>query len=263
MQESPLADKSPLKFFLLVFIFSVPFWVIGLLIQVPQESLINLPVSSLMIASPLVAALILTYKEDKSAGVKVLIKRAFYRKGIKKRWYLPIILLMPVMMFLAYLIMLVLGMILPAPIIPLSLIVLLVLPFFVGAFAEEVGWLGYAIDPMQNRWGALKASILLGSVWALWHLLPYIQTGNGPEWIIWQSLGSLPLRILIVWLYNNTQKAILAGILFHTTINVSEFSFPNYGSHYDPFISGIIFALVAAIVTLLWGPKTLARYRFT
>jgi hypothetical protein len=110
--------------------------------------------------------------------------------------------------------------------------------------------------------GALKASTVLGAVWALWHLWPYIQTGNGPAWVMWQSLGSIPLRILIVWLYNNTGKSILAGILFHAMVNVSEFSFPNYGSHYDPFISCIIFALVAAIVVFMWGPRTFIRYRF-
>jgi uncharacterized protein len=115
---------------------------------------------------------------------------------------------------------------------------------------------------MQDWWGALKASTVLGAVWALWHLWPYIQTGNGPAWVMWQSLGSIPLRILIVWLYNNTGKSILAGILFHAMVNVSEFSFPNYGSHYDPFISCIIFALVAAIVVFLWGPRTFTRYRF-
>ncbi len=90
----------------------------------------------------------------------------------------------------------------------------------------------------------------------------YIQLNNGVEWAIWQFLGSIPLRILIVWLYNNTGKSILAGILFHAMINVSEFSFPNYGSHYDPFTSGIIFALAAATVIFLEGPRTFTQYRF-
>jgi hypothetical protein len=175
-----------------------------------------------------------------------LLKRAFDYKRIKeKRWYIPIIFLMPAMMFLAYWVMHLAGLPLPEPYIPLMLVLTFFPMFFVFAVGEEVGWLGYAIDPMQDRWGALKASTVLGSAW-----------------LMCQSLGSIPLRILIVWLYNNTGKSIFAGILFHTMVNVSEFSFPNYGSHYDPFISCIIFALVAAIVVFLWGPRTLARYRF-
>jgi hypothetical protein len=44
--------------------------------------------------------------------------------------------------------------------------------------------------------------------------------------------------------------------------NVSWALFPNYGSHYDPFVTGVITWLVAAIVIVGWGPKTLGRFRF-
>jgi hypothetical protein len=68
-------------------------------------------------------------------------------------------------------------------------------------------------------------------------------------------------RVLIVWIYNNTGKSVFAAILYHDINNVSSFLFPNYGSHYDPRITGLITALAAAIVTVVWGPRTLARYR--
>jgi CAAX protease family protein len=45
-------------------------------------------------------------------------------------------------------------------------------------------------------------------------------------------------------------------------VNVSEFSFPNYGSYYDPFISDAILVVIVVIVTFFWGPKTLARFRY-
>lgn len=45
-------------------------------------------------------------------------------------------------------------------------------------------------------------------------------------------------------------------------INVSFALFPNYGSHYDPDVAGPITAIAALIVIFLWGPKTLARYRY-
>jgi|SRR5829696_603746 len=257
------ADKSELpKFFLLIFVLSIPFWLVDVLTQLPKGIPINLPASSLMAFNPLIAALILTYRYKKSAGIKDLVKTVFDHKRIKrKRWYVLAILLMPAMLFLSYWVMYLVGLPLPPSNILLLFVLMLFPVFFITAFGEEVGWLGYAIDPMQDRWGALYASMILGIVWALWHLWGYIQTNNGLEWVIWQFLGSIPLRILIVWVYNNTGKSILAGILFHAMINVSEFSFPNYGSHYDPFISTIIFASAAAIVVFLWGPKTLTRYR--
>jgi hypothetical protein len=66
----------------------------------------------------------------------------------------------------------------------------------------------------------------------------------------------------MVWLYNNTGKSLFAVILFHTMINVSEYAFPNYGSYYDPILATVLITVLAVIVTLLWGPKTLARFSY-
>ncbi len=66
--------------------------------------------------------------------------------------------------------------------------------------------------------------------------------------------------MLYVWLYNNTGKSVFAAALFHDTLNVSWQLFPNSGSHYDPRIAGLIIAVVTAVVTVVWGPRTLARH---
>ena len=166
-------------------------------------------------------------------------------------------------MLLSYEVMRLLGRPLPEPQIPFLAIPIFFLVFFIGAIGEEVGWSGYAIDPLQGRWGALQASLILGSVWAIWHVVPYIQAHNAPAWIAWQCLGTVGSRVIIVWLYNNTGKSVFVAILYHAMLNVSEFLFPNYGSHYDPAITGIIIIITAAIVTFFWGAKTLARYTFT
>ncbi len=141
-----------------------------------------------------------------------------------------------------------------------ALVMLLV--FFVAALGEEVGWSGYVIDPMQVRWSALQASILLGLVWATWHIVPIAQTHRSPAWIAWQCLTLVASRVLFVWLYNNTGESVFAATLFHAIGNVCYFFFfPNYGSHYDPRITGLIVTFAAAIVAVVWGPRTLARFR--
>ncbi|MCE9524274.1 MAG: CPBP family intramembrane metalloprotease, partial [Alphaproteobacteria bacterium] len=67
---------------------------------------------------------------------------------------------------------------------------------------------------------------------------------------------------LIVWIYVNAGRSVFAAIVFHAMSNVSEFLFPNYGSHYDPFYAAIVLGTVAAAVTFLWGPRTLAHIRY-
>lgn len=133
--------------------------------------------------------------------------------------------------------------------------------FFIAALGEEVGWSGYAIDKMQDRWNALQVSILLGLVSATWHIVPLAQADRSPIWIAWQCLNLVALRVLLVWLYNNTGKSLFATALCHAMVNVSWQLFPNSGSHYDPRIIGLITALAAVIVTIVWGPRTLAKNR--
>jgi membrane protease YdiL (CAAX protease family) len=81
--------------------------------------------------------------------------------------------------------------------------------------------------------------------------------------VAWQCGKTVMMRVLIVWLYNNTGKSLFASITFHSMDNLSFlFLLPIYGSYYDPFITFILMAITTAMVAFLWGPKTLARYRF-
>ncbi len=210
MNTNTSIRKSLLIFFLLVFIIAIPFWLIGTVTE-QKEIPINLPISAFAAFCPLIAALILVYRENG-----------------------PLI-------------------------VPIYFVI-----FFIAAIGEEMGWTGYAIDPLQDWWrNALLASIFLGAMWAVWHLVPFIQTHNTPIWVAGQDVHTVVLRVLIVWLYNNTGKSVFAAITFHAMANVSELVlFPIYGSYYDPVIASIIMAITAVIVTFLWGSKTLARYRY-
>lgn len=260
MHPNASQENLPLKFFLLVFILSIPIWLIGGN-RLPLP--INLPASSLQVYNPLIAASILSYRRYGLDGVKELLKKASDPQKTKNKiWYIPSLFLMPLIYFLSYAIMRLTGLPLPDPKIPWLMAPVFFLVFFITAVGEEVGWTGYATDPMQNRWGALKASIILGIVWAIWHIVPDVQNRQTANWIVWHRLSSVAIRILIVWIYNNTGKSVLAAILVHTMDNVSWSLFPNYGSHYNPFVTGVITIVAAVIVTLGWGPKTLARYRY-
>lgn len=64
-------------------------------------------------------------------------------------------------------------------------------------------------------------------------------------------------------LYNSNNESLFAVIAFHSTSNISETIWPFHNiSGYDPFITTILLTITATIVTFLWGPKTLAQYRF-
>lgn len=253
-----------LKFFLLVFFLSIPFWILGYIATDTTKILpIKLPISALMTFCPLIAAAILVYKDRKMQGVKDLLNLSFDLKKIKnKRWYLPIVFLMPIIALLSYCYMKITGAIIPEPSISLLAIIIFFFIYFIGAIGEELGWSGYVIDSLQNKYGAFNASIILGIIWSLWHIIPWSQAHQSTNWIVWQGIGTVFLRTIMVWLFNNTGKSVFAMVLFHTMINISPYLIPNYGSHYDPFIFAILLIITVIIVTYLWGTKTLAAYKY-
>ncbi len=262
MNTTTSTSKSPLLYFLLVFALSVPLSLAGGIIGL--DLLPGVPASSLVVTfCPMIAALILVYRREKAAGAAKLLKRAFdFNLITAKVWYIPVVLLMPVVFVLSYVLMRLMGTPVPAPQFPVWLPVVMFAVFFIYALGEELGWTGYAIEPMQNRSSAVQAGIVLGLVWAAWHIIPVVQVGRSAAWIAWQCLFWVATRVLFVWLYNNTGRSAFAAAVFHSTLNVCTFLFPVNGSFYDPRITGLIVTGVALIVIVIWGPRTLARYRF-
>lgn len=262
MNTNTLIKKSPLLFFLLVFALSTPISLLGTVIRL--ELLPGLPLSALVVTfCPMIAALILVYRENKSAGMIELLKRSFDYKRIQaKFWYVPVILLMPVVMTVEFGLLRLMRSSIPAPQFPVLVALIGFLAAFIAALGEELGWMGYAFDPLQEQSGALKASILLGSAWAAWHFIPLIQAGRSPAWIAWWSLATVAQRVLIVWLYNNTGKSVFVAAAYHAMMNLTWQLFPVNGSFYDPRLTALIVAWVAVVVAFLWKPKTLAEYRY-
>ncbi len=266
----PTAKKSPLTFFLLVYGLSIPLWIIETMIDVDRLPL-DFSITDILAAfTPLIAASILVHKDEGRAGVNALFRRIFDGDRInKKRWYLPIIFLPFLLYFLIYLLIYFVGLPLPPGkwIISFGSIPFLTALFFLGAVVEETGYMGYAIDPMQKRFGALSASILIGIPWAVWHYPSIVQQGHSWTWIAWGTLGTVAVRVLIVWLYNNTHKSLFACILFHTLLNIGRPLFPADQTHNPlvdyPAIHYSLLAVTAGVVIFLWGSTTLAQYKYS
>jgi hypothetical protein len=107
----------------------------------------------------------------------------------------------------------------------------------------------------------LIASLILGAVGVVWHLVPLLLVHRTWSWIAGWCLYAMAARLLTVWLYINTGHSVFAASLFHATLNLAYMIFPVYGSHFDMRIAGGVMAGVAAVVVGVWGPRSLARLR--
>lgn len=95
------------------------------------------------------------------------------------------------------------------------------------ASLEEFGWRGYAQDSLANQYNWLKASVIFGIVWALWHLpLFFIQDTYqhgimqmNPWYMVNFIVGIPPMAILFTWVYVKNNRSIFACMFFHFFVN--------------------------------------------
>lgn len=249
MSSGNLLGYPLIRFYLLLFVLSIPFWLMNPIADHLLDGVeVNLPLSALMAICPLIAAFILAGKKKGSNGIKKLMAIVFDLRKINFIVYMAIIFLMPAIMLLSYVVMRVLEMPLPALEVPWAEIPLFFVVFYIMAVCEETGWMGFAANPMIRRWGVLIAGIAMGTVWAVWHVVPYMQAYHTFYWIAGQCLFTVAIRVIMVIIYSRTNQSVFGCVLLHTMINVSWVMFPNYGSHYDPVITGMITVIVALIL---------------
>lgn len=244
----PNFKSSLILFFVLIFALSIPFWVLA--VVYPVELLPGLPISALSAFVPVVAALIATYLEAHWSGVRQLLARSFDVKRINHLgWFLILLLLNPAIALLAYVFI---GRQQPLPgFAPLNFaVIVMFVAFIITALGEELGWTGYATDPMQQCWGVLGAGLILGVVWAVWHVIALVQAHRSADWIAWWSLGTISSRIIMTCLYFRVGRSVFAMAIYHALSNLFWQLFPVNGSFYNPQVFGLITFGVAVVIYL-------------
>jgi hypothetical protein len=124
---------------------------------------------------------------------------------------------------------------------------------------------------MQERFGALKGGILLGLFWSSVHLPYFASSGASAGWIAWQLAYVIATRVLFIWVFNNAGRSLFAIAVMHTLFNQVWLAFPSgeglvgmsVPSFYSPQNLAATTVALAAPVTFLWGPATLARFRYS
>jgi uncharacterized protein len=186
-------------YFGLVIVLTARIWLLGMAIDF--QLLPGLPIGALAIVCPASAAAIVSYWLGGRAKMLRILVRGFDFKRAGWR-LLPVALVHPVLFGLALLMSRLLGADLPSPEITATHALALIALFLPAAILEEVGWTGYALGHLQAACRPLIASLILGSLWMLWHYPALVQVGRSNDWIAWWSLWTVSGRAIMVWLYN-------------------------------------------------------------
>jgi membrane protease YdiL (CAAX protease family) len=139
----------------------------------------------------------------------------------------------------------------------------LVVPFF-----EEIGWTGFAVPQLRERYGIATTGLIVGLLWGAWHFPLFSGSASSspaipqPLYLAVLLFSWLPpYRVLMVWVYDHTES-LLMGMLMHVPIVVSSFVLiPTARSEvvvtFDLVFAALLWAVVAALTVANGG--TLSR----
>jgi len=212
-------------------------------------------IASLPAYGPSISAIIVTARFEGKEGLKQFIK-SLLKFRIKYYWYLFAFFLPVFVYSIPTIIDLALGN--PAnndyfntSLWGITFSVILV-NIISAAFAEEPGWRGYALPKLNQHYKPIISGIIIGVIWAFWHLLFYV-FGARP----WSTFPQFVFTVTTIsciytWMYMKT-KSIPLMVVFHVMHNLTNTAFIKY---HDPLLGGIIYFIILVVI-IIADKKTL------
>jgi membrane protease YdiL (CAAX protease family) len=271
-----------LSFFLLAYVLSWLTW-LPYVLSSDGLGILDLRLPSLYVAigaftGPFLAGFLMTAVVSGRQGIHSLLKRfVLWRVGIG--WYLFAIFGVPAIALLG-------ALALPGALSTLTQHALvsslltylpaLIVTFIIAAGGEEPGWRGFALPRLQERYGPLIGTLLLGLLWGGWHF-PLVLTvgyGGGPNSNLTAELETSLLQIvavtftaiIITWVFNNTQGSLLLAMLVHGALDATPLP-PSVqqalSQQYSPLLPPAIGIGLLAILIVILTRGGLSYYRYT
>ena len=224
-----------------------------------------------MLVGPSVAGLLLTALVDGREGFRALLSR-LCRWRVSVRWYGIALLTAPVLIITILFVLLQISPVYYPAIYTaedkLGLLVMGIVMGLVVGFFEEIGWTGFAVPRIRQRYGIPATGILVGLLWGLWHLPPFsgsiYSSGPIPPFLYLSVLlfSFLPVyRILMVWVFDRTQS-LLVVVLMHAPLSASQLILipPSLsGEHnvtYDLAFTAVLWVVVVIITAIQWKNRS-------
>ena len=249
-----LIQERPLGFYFLL-AFALP-WVPSFLVAGPKFfrgediELLSILIGAAMFAAPILSAVLMALIVDGKRGIREMFRHMkVWRLG---RWYLSL-LIFPVLILT---ISLLLAAVVSPDFTPVFLISGIMMGIAAGFF-EEVGWMGFAFPRMREKFGLIRASVVLGFLHGLWHF---------PLWFLFQysNLGILwfpyfiafvlvlvALRLIMALTYSQTRSLLLSQLIHASSTGFLFVLTPMYSEPVNEVIFYSVYAISLWTVALI------------
>ena len=202
--------------------FLIAWGILGLYIFAP-ETMVGLfgnltgehPLFYLAVYAPAISALVLICYRHGTQGLKRFLSRLLlWRASVY--WYLFLLLVVPLVFYGAALFKQgALDTLFPFASLSAYLTALLLMA--IKGPMEEIGWRGLALPLLQRRMAPIWAALILGVIWAIWHLPAFMLSGTPQSaWALTPFLvGTVALSVIVTPLFNHSRGSILLPAFFH------------------------------------------------
>jgi hypothetical protein len=226
----------PLRYYLITFGATFALWGVGAYMS-HRDDLKHLHMIPMLmgLVVPFVVSLWMTLASGDPAMQQDLKRRVFDPTLMRLRLLPALLLLMPITVLVSVGISVALGgspeqlrlsegFSFSSGFVPVLVLLLL------AAVFEELGWRGYAFDSLQSRFNLFWSSLLFGVLWSAWHLpLIFVKESyqseilrENPWFAVNFFVSIVPLGFIISWFCIKNRKSVLAAILFHFVVNLSQ-----------------------------------------
>jgi membrane protease YdiL (CAAX protease family) len=144
-----------------------------------------------------------------------------------------------------------------ASVLPAAAIPAVVVATFIRGGLEEPGWRGVALPVLQRRLGAFRASLVIGALWAVWHVPLFLMPGSsqaGTPFALYAAVV-VGISVITTWLYNAAGGRVLVPVVFHTLSNAVSVT----------TASGVVgdgLASQVALFVVVWGGVAVLVWRY-
>ena len=219
----------------MTFLVTYALWFAGAYVSFQDESGLYMLLMLPGLMAPFLISLVMILTSKNSDLKKDFVNRLINLRLIQPKMLLVIFLIMPLAVLASIFLSLPFGgsisqfqfaegFSFSTGLVPVLLILVLAAGF------EELGWRGYAFDSLQSRYTFFTASIIFSILWSLWHF-PLIFVNNSYQYEIFHEniwfgvnffVSIIPMGVIISWICIKNRKSIIAAILFHFIINISQ-----------------------------------------
>jgi membrane protease YdiL (CAAX protease family) len=257
---------QPWIYFLATYAWTWFFFGIAYLMGVSAENgnTVGVVLVLLALSGPAVMGIAFVYLALNKEGQKDYWRRILDFKRISFKFYLIIFLLIPALSILAAILSGYWNVYSFSHKLPSLYLTILSVPLV--PVLEELGWRGYVLDRLQEKYSALRSSLILGALWGPWHLPAFFLQGSIFGLMPFASLTfwlymfhAVVISVYFTWIYNNTARSTLSAILLHIVLEFCANTGMIPWDRPEHLYNVTLWTVLVIVITFIYGSKTLAR----